>query len=96
MKLSHIVNAELQVFFADAQYFAWFAAMCRTYNTGNFKLVHKSSCTIVTDGELTLYHASRTLLGLHYHPSNFLEHGVKILHIYIRTITLFTVQGYWW
>ena len=27
MKLSHIVDTELQILFADAEYFAWLAAM---------------------------------------------------------------------
>ena len=64
MKLSHIVDTELQILFADAEYFAWLAAMGWTNDTCYFQLVHEASCTIITDGELALYHAGRALLGL--------------------------------
>ena len=93
MKLSHIVNTELQILFADAEYFARLAAMSWANNTCYFQLVHEASCTIITDGELALYHAGGALLSLYNQSCNFLEHGIQVLHVHIWTVSILAFHG---
>ena len=76
--------------------FAWFAAVCRSYDSCHFELVHETTGAVVSYGEFALYHGGGALLGLHDETCYFFKHGVEVLHIGICRACVVAVHGYWW
>ena len=65
-----------------------FGAHSGTYHTRFLQLVHQTTCTVVTDGELTLDKRRGTALVAHDETGGILKERVEMLHIHILTTTI--------
>ena len=70
--------------------------MCSTYYAGFLQLVHKTSCTVVTDRELTLDEGCRTLLGIDDDAGCFTKERIEITDILGTTATTFFGIDWLW
>ncbi len=65
--------------------------MSCTHDACLLQLVHQTTCTVVADGELTLYQTGRTALLADYQTGCILEHRVEVLHIDVAALATFAL-----